>query len=91
MPKSIAKSVRDNQMDFLKPYSDLIALTSLLVSLLAAFVAGRATIKVERVRQQFTLQQDRISILREFQGFIKEQFIAMDRVAAGRRGTSINR
>jgi len=77
-------------MDFLKPYSDLIALTSLLVSLLAAFVAGRATIKVERVRQQFALQQDRISILREFQSFIKEQFIAMDRVAAGRRGAAMN-
>lgn len=77
-------------MDFLKPYSDLIALTSLLVSLLAAFVAGRATIKVERVRQQFALQQERISILREFQGFMKDQFIAMDKVAAGRSGSFMN-
>ncbi len=78
-------------MDFLKPYSNLIALTSLLVSLVAAFVAGRATIKVERVRQQFALQQNRISILREFQSFIKEQFVAMDKVADGIRGATMSK
>lgn len=78
-------------MEFLKPYSDLIALTSLLVSLVAAFVAGRATFKVERVRQQFALRQDRISILREFQSFINEQFIAMDKVAAGRSGEAMHK
>lgn len=78
-------------MDILKPYSDLIALAALLVSLLAAVFAGRSAIAVERLRRQFALREKRVAALREFQEFMREHFSAMDRIAAGRKGDTMDK